>query len=81
MAFKTITIKESVYRELLKAKGEESFSEFFEKLVKGRKPDLKKFYGAWKMSSAEWKRVKGMLRKRRSLDDKDYRKRLERLFE
>lgn len=79
MGFKTITIKDSVYRELLKAKGDESFSEFFEKMVKGRKPDLRKFYGAWKMSGREWKRIEGAIKKRR--DDRDYRKKLQRLLE
>ncbi len=83
MGFKTITIKENVYKELMKAKGSESFSEFFEKVTKERKkrPDLMKFYGAWKMSDGEWKRIEKTIKKRRALADKNYRERLEKLFQ
>ena len=45
---KTITIRDEVYRELLVVKGEsESFSELFERLVKGMNPveTLKKLRG------------------------------------
>jgi len=83
MVFKTITIKESVYKELLSAKGKEkSFSEFLDKLVKEKKksPDLSKFYGAWEMSDTEWKRIERDMKKRREGADKNYRERLERLF-
>ena len=81
MGFKTITIKEDVYKELLKVKGEEeSFSEFFDKLVKKKKPDLMKFAGTWKMSNAEWKRIERKMKKRRELAGKNYRERLERMF-
>ena len=49
MVFKTITIKESVYKELIKVKKkDESFSDFLEELVISRKPDLLKYVGAWK---------------------------------
>ena len=58
MGFKTITIKDELYRDLLKLKRkDESFSELFERLAKREKPDLMMFAGAWKMSDDEWKRI------------------------
>lgn len=83
MSFKTITIKEAVYKELLLAKGkEESFSELLGKLVKEKKKksDLSKFYGAWKISDTEWKKIEATLIKRKKGADKNYRGRLERIF-
>ncbi len=49
MGFKTLTIKEEVYKKLMSKKGEgESFSEFLDKLSDKAKPDLMQFFGAWK---------------------------------
>jgi predicted CopG family antitoxin len=82
MAFKTITIKEEVYEKLLKAKGKDmSFSEFLEKSVESRKPDLMKFYGAWDMGNNEWKRIERILKERRRSADKNFEERVKRLFE
>ncbi|MBI2971181.1 MAG: antitoxin VapB family protein [Candidatus Aenigmarchaeota archaeon] len=84
MGFKTITIKESVYRELSGLKGKsESFSEFFEKLVKEKKgkPDLRKFYGSWKMGTGEWRRIGKIVKKRRTAAGKRYKEKLQGLFE
>ncbi len=83
MGFKTITIKEDVYRELLRAKGnDESFSDFLDELVKEKKkkPDISKYYGAWKMGEKEWKRVESAIKKNRELADRNYKEKLDRLF-
>ena len=82
MRFKTLTIKEAVYRELLKAKGEkESFSELFDRMVKETKgkPNLMKFAGAWKMTDDEHKTVKASVKAYRKSFNKSFRERLERL--
>lgn len=81
MGFKTITIKENVYKELMKVKGNESFSEFFEKVTKERKkkPDLMRFYGAWKMSKKEADRVEKAMKKYRRSFDKSFHERVKRL--
>ena len=83
MSFKTITIKERVYKELEKAKEKgESFSDFFERMIREKKkaPDLRRFYGAWKMNDKEWKGIESTIKKRKETADKEYRKKLERLF-
>lgn len=84
MGFKTITIKEDVYKELINAKGKgESFSDFFEKVVRGAKkrPDLRRFYGAWKMDGGEWEIIENRLKETRKLADKNYKERIRRLFQ
>lgn len=84
MGFKTITIKDSVYKELIGAKEKkESFSDFLAKLVREKKkhPDLRRFYGAWKMSDAEWKTIEKTIKNGRKLADDNRRKRLEKMFE
>ena len=83
MPFKTLTIKESAYKEILKLKKkDESFSDFFERIAKEKKkkPDLTRFYGAWKISDEEWNRIEETIKKRRNSADKNYRERLEKLF-
>lgn len=66
MAFKTITIKESVYRELNRVKNnDESFSGLLERLVKEKKPRLIKYYGAWKGTEKELKRVEETVKRER----------------
>ena len=58
MAFKTITIKEDVYNELAGVKSnDESFSELLHRLSKNTKPSLRRFYGAWKCTKTEQKRI------------------------
>ncbi len=67
MPFKTITIKEEVYKKLMKAKGgEESFSDFFGRIVEKKKPDLMRFAGAWsKMSKEDFEKVEKSMKKYR----------------
>ena len=82
MKFKTLTIKESVYRELLKTKGEgESFSNLFERMVKATKtrPDLMRFAGAWKMSGEDYIKVKSAVKWHRRAFNKSFGERLKRL--
>ena len=83
MGFKTITIKEDVYKELLEEKGkEESFSEFFDKLMKEKKkkPDIMKFAGAWnKMSDKEFEKINKSIKELRESADKNFKERIKRL--
>ena len=66
MAFKTITIKERVYKELKSVKGkDESFSRLLERLVKSKKPGLKRYYGAWKGDKKEFEKIEKTLGKER----------------
>ena len=82
MGFKTLTIKEEVYEKLLKAKGkEESFSDFFEKTISREKPDLMRFYGAWKMSKKEAESVKKTIKEYREAADKRFHERVKKAFE
>ena len=81
MPFKTITIKEDVYKELMKAKGSESFSEFFDKVVKDKKkkPDLMKFYGAWSnMSDKDFAKVSKAMKRYRQSFNKSWEERKKR---
>lgn len=81
MGFKTITIKDDVYRDLLKLKRkDESFSEFFRRLADRERPDLMRFAGAWKMNEGEWKRIDNMLRERRRSTGEDFEDEVKRLF-
>lgn len=76
MGFKTITIKDSVYRKLVKAKGkEESFSAFFDRIVK-KKPDLWKYYGAWNLAKGEKERIMTRIEERRKLLDAEWKERV-----
>jgi len=78
MGFKTITIKTSVYNKLVKAKKEnESFSEFFDRTV-SKKPDLWKYYGAWKLKKGEAKKIKKEIMLERERMDKEWKERLKR---
>ena len=73
MAFKTITIKDHVYTDLLKAKGKnESFSGLFERLVKGGRQDIYKYFGKWKASAAEVKHINAELAKERKSLEKEF---------
>lgn len=81
MRFKTLTIKDAVYRELLKVKNrEESFSNLFSRMIKeGKsKPDLMKFAGAWKITKGEYKDVKASVADYRKSFNKSFKERLER---
>lgn len=80
MPFKTITIKEEVYEELLKLKKkDESFSDMFKRFARREKPSLDEFLGAWKMPNREWSKIKKELKKERTKMDKDFERRLRRL--
>ena len=84
MGFKTITIKESVYNELLRAKGkEESFSNFLGELVetKKKKVDIMRFAGAWNgMSNKEFEKVKNSMKELRESADTNFKERMKRLY-
>ncbi len=64
MGYKTISVSDEVYTKLasLKHPGE-SFNEFFVRVAEKQTVDLKKFFGAWKMSDREEKAMKKDLRK------------------
>jgi len=73
MGFKTITIKDELYRDLLKLKRkDESFSELFERLAKREKPDLMMFAGAWKMSDDEWKRIEKNIEREEEISGREF---------
>ena len=80
MGFKTLTIKEDVYNELINVKGKnESFSEFFAKIVKKMRgsPDLKSYYGAWKnMPKKDFENVELGIKRIRVSADKNFRERV-----
>lgn len=66
MAFKTITIKEGVYKRLSNIKKKnESFSELLARLAKTRRPNLMRYYGAWKGTKKELNNVEGILKRER----------------
>ncbi len=79
MAFKTITIKRKVYKELTKAKRpNESFSELFERMLREKRPNLMEFYGAWKLERGEAERIEAALKKERMHFEESWSRRLER---
>lgn len=54
---KTITIKDEIYRELLRLKGEgKSFSDILAELLEGKRADPISFYGVFKDSEV-WKEI------------------------
>ncbi|MFO8020226.1 MAG: antitoxin VapB family protein [Promethearchaeia archaeon] len=58
MASKNISIKEDVYKKLLKIKREnESFSDLLLRLLKNQKTSLEKSFGAWDLSENERKEI------------------------
>jgi predicted CopG family antitoxin len=64
MGFKTITIREDVYKELLTIKREnESFSDLFKRLAKKNLAILKELKGSMEFKSKE-KMIKGIYKKR-----------------
>lgn len=64
MGFRTISVSDEIYKKLVSLKhGRESFNEFFERLWKREKLDLKKFFGTWKMSDLEQKEMNKDLKK------------------
>ncbi|MBI2543600.1 MAG: antitoxin VapB family protein [Candidatus Aenigmarchaeota archaeon] len=80
MGFKTITIKEEVYKKLLRAKNnEESFSEFLDKTV-SKRPNIERFYGAWKMSKKDAESIKKTIRKYREDATENFHERIKRSF-
>lgn len=54
MGYKTISVSDEIYKKLvaLKRTGE-SFNTFFERVAEKEGVDLKKFFGAWKMTDRE----------------------------
>ena len=84
MKFKTLTIKEAVYKDLLKTKGEkESFSDLFGRLIKETrsKPNLMKFAGAWaNLSEKEFEKIKKAIKELRESADKNFEERMKRLY-
>ena len=79
MPFKTITIKQSVYRDLVNSKMPgESFSELFERVLGDKRPNLRDFYGAWKLKKGEEKQIEILLKKERALLDQSFEKRMRR---
>ena len=58
MTSKKISITEDVYNKLIKIKSQnESFSEFFLRLLNLQKEGLEKSFGAWQLSEKEKKEV------------------------
>ncbi len=54
MVSKTISVTEDVYNELLRVKGrDESFSEFFTRILKEQRKNLDASFGTWKLTSDE----------------------------
>jgi predicted CopG family antitoxin len=54
MVSKTISVTEDVYNELLRAKGKnESFSEFFTRMLSEQRKNLEESFGTWKLTSDE----------------------------
>jgi len=79
---KTLTIKDTVYEELVNIKGkEESFSDLFERLAKKEKAGIMEFSGFLSKETAE-KMKKGLAkRKKEDIKQEDKkRKRLEKLW-
>lgn len=78
MASKTMTIREKVYYKLKSDKREdESFSDYFERLLNSKKPDYFKIVGMWSEEKAE--AVRNAIKKARVEDallSKDREKRL-----
>lgn len=80
MSFKTITIKKSVYRDIIKVKGtHESFSSFFNRILSERHPNLKEFYGAWESDKETEKRENEAMKRFRMDMEDSFRKRHESL--
>jgi predicted CopG family antitoxin len=58
MASKNISIREEVYKKLLKIKQDnESFSDLLLRLLKNQKTSLEKSFGAWDLSEDEKKEI------------------------
>ncbi|MHA1683049.1 MAG: antitoxin VapB family protein [Promethearchaeota archaeon] len=54
MTSKTISVTEEVYNTLMKYKDEnESFSEFFKRLIEIRHQNMEKTFGSWNLSPDE----------------------------
>jgi predicted CopG family antitoxin len=54
MTSKTISVTEDVYNDLMRAKGKnESFSEFFTRMLQSQRKSLDESFGAWKLTSDE----------------------------
>ncbi|MBS3060878.1 MAG: hypothetical protein J4432_05225 [DPANN group archaeon] len=76
MAFKTITIKESVYNELFNFKyPSESFSELFERFLHKKKLDVHRFYGAWKLTKKKSAKIDSELKKMRVEAERGFKRR------
>ncbi len=78
MAVKTLTIKEKVYNRLRADKRiEESFSDYFERLLSEKKRDYMRFAGIWDKKTAE--EIRAIIRKSRKEDEKFSNEREKRL--
>ena len=67
MVSKTISVTEDMYNKLLEIKGEdESFSQFFLRLLTLYHQKLEKSFGAWKLTTAEKNQIWNDLMKRPS---------------
>jgi len=76
MAFKTITIKQETYKDLIKVKiSHESFSALFKRLLQERRPNLKDFYGAWKLEKGEAEKMESALKGERNRLEESWKKR------
>ncbi len=68
MAVKTLTIKERVYAKLKEDKRpDESFSDYFERLIKNKKPNYFKIVGIWSEKKAE--AIRSSIKKARKEDE------------
>lgn len=83
MAFKTLTIKEEVYKKLAARKREkESFSDLLERLAEKEKPDIMKFAGAWKdIPEEEFKKMEELRKNFREKFNKNAEERWKKILE
>lgn len=60
MASKTISVTEDVYERLVRVKRDnESFSQFFTRLLDQQRENLKRMFGAWDLSPEEREEIWG----------------------
>ena len=82
MGFKTITIKEDVYKKIARAKRKnESFSELFdrkfsEETIEERTNRILKYAGIWKMTEKEYKEKLEEIKKGRENSEKNFQERM-----
>jgi len=75
---KTITVRDDVYRKLNEIKGNKSFSDIIEELIKEslslRKKKLKKYFGI--LSKQEAKELEGEIKEMRKKNDESINRKL-----